>query len=708
MQRERKTIQPRSSLISTALVACLSAMSTASAQDTAHSPTPLDVSVAQVPAASAPVPNAPAGNVYAAEYFAATSPANAYDMLQRVPGFNIVQADADVRGYAAAQGNVLIDGARPSSKREDIADLLKRVPAAAVERIELIRSGTPGIDMGGFALLANIVRRRDAITEAAIEGGALASTDGWLAPLGQVEYGRRWDGRALDLALKYEPYLDDDSGQGSIRTFDPNGALLESAKLNTRTVKNSGEASASWRQPLAGGHLTLTAAARGERDRTDTQISALLPGSDDERVAEDEDSNEAEIGARFVRPFGTHSTLELMGSQRMGWLDSVERSVEGDDEESFEEKTRTGESIARADLTHAWSERLSFVGSLEGAFNFLESNAALVENGSPVALPGSDVRIEEQRVEVAGGFSWSPADAWMLEGSLRIEHSSISQSGDTPLERVFTYPKPRVALRWDANDHNQFRLTLSREVGQLDFADFVASASLDGGQVSAGNAELEPDKTWRMVAAWERHFWTDAAFTISWTHDRISDVMDRVLVTTANDVFDAPGNIGDGRRDTLTFELAAPLDRFGFIGAQLRSAILWRDSSVVDPVTGLRRGISDEKPVEASIELSQDVPAWRFNWGLQLEHIGERKTAYRYDEVKRKSEDAGWTLFAERRFGQHWRVRAEATDLFGRDFEETRDRYDGTRVDYAGREIEQRRRVTPGYFSLTFRRSMGG
>ena len=76
-------------------------------------------------------------------------------MLERLPGFSIVEADADLRGYAAAQGNVLIDGARPSSKREDIGQLLKRIPSASVERIELIRSGAVGIDMGGFAVLAN-------------------------------------------------------------------------------------------------------------------------------------------------------------------------------------------------------------------------------------------------------------------------------------------------------------------------------------------------------------------------------------------------------------------------------------------------------------------------------------------------------------------------------------------------------------------------
>ena len=42
------------------------------------------------------------------------------------------------------------------------------------------------------------------------------------------------------------------------------------------------------------------------------------------------------------------------------------------------------------------------------------------------------------------------------------------------------------ALRWNPDDANQWRLSVSREVGQLDFSDFAASASLEGGTVSAG------------------------------------------------------------------------------------------------------------------------------------------------------------------------------------------------------------------------------
>src|SRR3546814_18274255 len=99
-------------------------------------------------------------------------------MVLRVPGFTIVESDADVRGYAGATGNVLFDGARPTSKREDTSALLKRIPAHAVERIELIHAGAPGIDMGGYAVLANVVRRSEASTPWAAEEGLYASPAG--------------------------------------------------------------------------------------------------------------------------------------------------------------------------------------------------------------------------------------------------------------------------------------------------------------------------------------------------------------------------------------------------------------------------------------------------------------------------------------------------------------------------------------------------
>lgn len=678
---------PRATLLLLAAIATLPlSMATALAQPRSPAATAQDISI------------------YAADDFVDVAPANAWDMVSRLPGFAVVDADADVRGYAGALGNVLIDGARPASKHEQIKDLLKRIPAATVERIELIRGGVAGIDMAGYALLANIVRRHDATSEGAILAGAVAATDGWLAPIAQMEYGRRWDGHALDLALKLDPELDDDSGRGRIHTTAPDGTPRDTSRLDTRTSKNKAEASGSWHQPLAGGRLTLTAASRGERERTATDILASTPDAESEIVRENEDTHEAEAGARYTRQFD-RSKLELMATQHLGWLDSLERSYEDDEDETFEKTNRSGETIGRVDLTHEWSDVLALTGSVEGAYNFLQSDARLQREGAAVMLPGSDVRIEERRSETAAGAIWKPWSGWIVDAGLRVEKSTIEQTGDTPLVRHFTYPKPRVALQWDMSPRNQLRLSLSREVGQLDFAEFVASASLDSGQVSVGNAELEPDKTWRLAAAWQHQLWADAAFTVTWTHDRISDVVDRVLVVTPDDTFDAPGNIGDGRRDTLALELALPLDGIGFRGARLSSSMLWRRSRVTDPVTGRARAISEEKPVEGDIGLTQDLPALKLHWGIELDHIAERKTKYRYDEIKREKENMGWTVFVEHDITTNWRVRAEATDLFGRDFVETREKYDGPRGTTPIDEIERRERRTPGFASVTFRRS---
>lgn len=65
----------------------------------------------------------------------------------------------------------------------------------------------------------------------------------------------------------------------------------------------------------------------------------------------------------------------------------------------------------------------------------------------------------------------------------------------------------------------------------------------------------------------------------------------------------------------------------------------------------------------------------------------------------------GWSVFVERELGAHWRGRAEATDLSGR---KTREKSDEPRSIEPLEEIERRKRRSPGYVSLTFRRSTGG
>ncbi|NIN36774.1 MAG: TonB-dependent receptor, partial [Gammaproteobacteria bacterium] len=71
----------------------------------------------------------------------------------------------------------------------------------------------------------------------------------------------------------------------------------------------------------------------------------------------------------------------------------------------------------------------------------------------------------------------------------------------------------------------------------------------------------------------------------------ISDVLDLIPIT---DDFEAPGNIGKGRRWGLELESTIPLDAIGLNGAKLDFTALFQDTKVTDPVTGVKRRLSGQ------------------------------------------------------------------------------------------------------------------
>lgn len=644
--------------------------------------------------------------VYEPQAFAAAAPVNALDMVRRVPGFVLVEADAEVRGYVGAQGNVLIDGARPASKREDIEALLRRIPAAAVARIERIRGGSGGVEMAGHPVVVNVVRRTADQAPMALEAGVAMAQD-WSRPVVALEFGQRRGERLLELALSAQPELDDDSGDGSLRSQDADGTPVEDAETSTQRTLDAVEASGAWLQPVGSGELKLDGALRSLRDRQSIETLYRAPAPATERVREDQDYRDAEFGARYGRELGPRTSLELMASQQLGWLELISTEREDSGEERFEEDTDSGETLARLDLVQERSDTLTLVAGLEGAYNFLDGTAQLSEDGVPVEVPGSDVILREQRAEASLGATWQPRADWTVDGAFAVEASQIRQRGDSPLQRDFVYPKPRIAASWQARPQDRFRASLARTVGQLDFEDFVASAALDTGVISAGNAELEPDQTWRLAASWERSFWDDGALVVTLAHEAIDDVVDRVPVTADGETFDAPGNIGDGTRDTASVELSASLDRLGLRGMRLASTVLWRRSEVTDPTTGATRDISDEAPREGELSLTQTLPAQHLAWGVSVA-LAEVETSYRFDEVASEREGEAWSVYLERRFGDGWRLRAEASELFGRDIREDRELYDGPRSDQPLDGRERREHRVPLQFLLTLRRSTGG
>lgn len=633
--------------------------------------------VAQEPTAP-PTAGAEGVTVFEAAFFADAQPQNAMDMVQRVPGFSFDDGD-NVRGLGGAAGNVLIDGRRPASKSEPLEETVRRIPANQVLRLELIRGGAPGIDMQGQPVVVNVVRVPGAGGNTLLAVASGWYQDGRTTPAIRFEGGRPLSGdRRFEWSILGYTFLDDGAGEGPRDRFDASGALIRDGYSDETAGGRGLTVSSVWQQPLAGGRLNLNGRFQTETYDFALEDAIFSPTPGALIVEDDFDNQNGEIGLNWQRPFGEQFRLEVVGLQRLRATDFVTEFGDGVDEGQFTEDATSGESVGRATLRYTRTPTWSLEAGGEVAFNFLESATTYSENGVPIDLPFSDVRVEELRGEVFGTSTWRPNPRWALELGFRAETSTITQSGDAEEERSFFYPKPRALLTWSPNEQNQFRFRVEREVGQLDFGDFVSSAAFSTGVVTSGNSALEPDKTWVFEAAWERRFWEDGTLVVTVAHGEITDASDRVPIFTPTDVFDAPGNIGDGVGQELSVDLTLPLGRLGVPGGRLRTQLEWSRSEVTDPTTGEVRRVSGQQPLDGEVNFTQDLPRWNLQWGGNA-FLGFQETYFRFDTVETVELETWYNLFAEWRARPNLSVRLELQNLAGRNFIRTRDVYAGPR-----------------------------
>jgi outer membrane receptor protein involved in Fe transport len=644
--------------------------------------------------------------VFPASFFAEAQPATAYDMVLRIPGFTFDPGDAEVRGLAGSGGNVLIDGRRPAAKGDTLDAILKRIPASAVLRIELIRSGGGGVDMQGQAMLANVIRKSGSALRGQAEASFARYGDGRTTPALRANVSRSRGESQSDAALYLYRSVDDEKGRGPRIRTNPDGSLRERAVYDEHDGFTGGEVSIGHEQPLFGGRAQLNASFSRARERADTDLTFLSPTPGIEQVLELETKDNAEAGAGWSGAVAPRLALELTGVRRFIRDDASEHSDDGGSTEDVSERGRGGESVVRALLRWQPSGALTFEGGGEGAYNYLDSRSALAVDGVPVPLPAANVRVAERRGEAFATARWRPSQAFSAEAGIRVESSRLVQTGDSSLTKSFVFPKPRLALAWNSGPQTQWRLRVERDVSQLDFADFVSSTSLTSSTITAGNADLEPQRSWTASLAWERRFWGSGALVLTARHEWISHTLDRVGVAGPGFAFDAPGNIGEGRKSKIEASLSLPLDRIGIRGGLLKADAGYRWTSVTDPTTGARRRISGEEPVDGEVHFTQDLPRIGLRWGLDY-LLAKDEVEYRFDEVRRTRIAGRLSAFAEYRLSGRWTLRAFAENLTGRPVERERMIYSGTRASQPLRYTEDRRLGTRPLVGLLLRRSFG-
>jgi len=640
---------------------------------------------------------------YPPSFFAEQRPSTALDMIVRLPGFRM-DGGSDARGFAGTAGNVLINGERPTTKSENLEGILKRISASAVERVELIRGGAPGIDMQGKTILANVVIKSTVQVEKVANIQTYAYPDGYLGPLLEFQASRRDGVNEIEGSLLATIDRTDQTFDGGSRvTSFPDGRPTIKEALKGYDEIQNYVARGAIQRAAPGGKIRVNGKIEYFSFDRDVVYTQYEPGPGRQDSGETDENWTGEFGVRYDRKVGPRTDLQLVFLQNLGDETYGSTFSAPGRNEVYVDHSKTGESILRAELKQRRSDTLSLEGSVESAYNFLDGTVAYTANGAPVDIGPPHVKVEELRGEGAGKAVWRASPKLTVEAGARMEVSRITQSGGVDVERSFFYPKPRVLMTWSPNSADQLRVRVEREVGQLNFGDFIASADLSAGSQDGADSSLEPQRSWVGEVAWERRFWGAGSISTTLTHAEISDVVDYKPLPDGGD---APSNIGSGRSDQFVIALTLPTQKLGISGGQLKARLSWYDSEVTDPVTFEKRRITGATPFVCNISFTRDMPGGKWSWGASSNCPNEN-SRFRLNEVRTQSVDQWLEGFVEWKPKADLTVRTTLANWNSRNTQRERVIYKGSRADNNIDRIEHRSLPFEPYLFVQVRKRLG-
>ena len=563
---------------------------------------------------------------YSPDYFAQFQPITARDMLSRIPGFTLQGGGNNDRGFGQANLNILINGRRPSSKSSNANDILGRITANTVERIEIVDGAS--LDIPGLSgQVANIitstgelsgnweyVARFEEGTEPQLGEGNISVS----GSTGNLEYVA-----SLDLQQRRVTEV------GEEQFFDGAGQLIED---RTEDRFSDGE------RPRIDLNLTYTPdndrvanlnlageLANSRRGNRETFAAITTAGTNGSSLSDNgEDEYNYEIGGDYSFPFA-QGNLKLIGLHRFENSDFTNTFQFFEDGQTpfisrFDRLDEEGEFIARAEYSWKSTREQDWQLSWEGAFNFLDSSTEFAD--SETALTLDNVRVEEQRTEANITTSWALSEKVNLQTSLGAEYSQLEVTTGTDPARKFFRPKGFVSASYDYSDKHIFRARIERDVGQLNFGTFVSSVDLTEDITNTGNAQIVPTQFWNGEIEVERKGGGALSGTAKVFARLIEDPIDQIPFLNdpndPNDDSEGPGNLDSAFLYGIEGNMTWLLDNIGLKGGELELEGLLQDSRIEDPVTLITRDINDTVRWRYNIELRQDIPNSDWAWDVRF------------------------------------------------------------------------------------------
>nr|NUR37027.1 TonB-dependent receptor plug domain-containing protein [Sphingomonas sp.] len=608
---------------------------------------------------------------YEAAFFAQYAPRTAYDIVQRVPGFTLdlgatqtQQGSVDVRGFAGTAGNVVINGARPSTKAETLDVTLAKIPAQQVLRVELGPGDLYGSDYAGKSQVLNVVLSQQAGIDGTVTAAAKRWFTGYVNTDIQASASLRSGPSTINLAAGTGRNRQLEEGTDNL-TDPATGELIEHRRKHNSYFNKDPFLSAAWALER-GSDDAIRLNARWQPSSFDLfQRNRVTPADGpqrDDNLIQTYRDPVLELGGDVTRPLagGAIKFVALATRRKRHDVDDyIQRdgliednaAVVGGFEQSI--KARRNETIGRLSWTRSNLLGFSFEAGAEAAYNTLDDKVdlfAIDDNGQKVRidLPIANATVEEKRGEVYVNMGKTLSSSLRVDGGVNYEFSNLKVRGDATADRTLKFLKPNLTLDWKPGGgwHTQF--SVRRTVAQLDFYDFISFGELSTNRVNGSNADLQPQRAWEFRASLEHPLLGDGLFKLDLGHDLVSLLQDRILVfDEAGNAFDAPGNLGTGRRDFATLTLDAPLGSL-WKGLRAKFNATLQRTRVDDPITHEPRLWSGFWP-DWQWELNVRRDSGAFSYGFDI-NDNQRFTFYRTDEFDTNlNRGAYMTAFVEYR-----------------------------------------------------------
>lgn len=661
---------------------------------------------------------------YEKEYFANYNAVTLLDMLNIIPGAKeILDKNRNQRrgggrgqgerGFGTSGDQILINGKRLAGKTNSIDDTLGRVSTDQVEKIELIRGATAGLDVQSQGLVINIT----------LAEGTSSSTTFWrLGNRYYIDHNNQWRGLVSHSgskdALNYtfsverkrggfqgeriEEFLDSDREKTADQLTD-NGFDFKSVEMITNLSYDFTDGAAL---RLNGLYEPGKWTGLETRDNTSSDFLSWNTLGD---------SNKWEVGGDYQRNFpvlGSFKFLFLLNGEDR---DETHNRFRGLDAEEFEYNIENNieekkERIFRGSFSPKLSEKQSVEFGSEVAintnhreFNNQSRDTALEE----MEVTSSDVvDIKENRYEVFAIHTYNITSKLVTQTSLVTEFSKIIAdnvfAGGSPTTRdtSFTYFKPRINVRYDVSDRDQVRATIEKKVSQLNFGNFVTRYDRMANVLRVGNTNIRPEQIWEFSTQYEHRFANDGgSFDIELFYHDFTDHITRVDFSEYEDFSGNPigveeffalpptidlrdnisflsksGNVPKGKAYGTKVNTSLRLAFLGLNNAVLGLGYKYEKTETTDQFTGQKRLFDWRSPHTFTFNFRHDLNDLGFSYGFNGELASDR-VANDIDYQWPSNPNLELTAFAEYTFNNGIKLRLDGENIMGKRFEADFNRY---------------------------------